>query len=845
MKPSSEREESAALALRIADRSLLLVPSIAFLIGVGLADLAALSRGEWFYWVSALLAGAYLALARGRRSTWVGIALLAGCFAALGFARLHAVLGASGVDWGERIPDEGMLVHLRGEVLSEPEARGAEKHNPWFPLNPERRFVFHARCRPWSEQPDADAAAPTVRVSVVGAEPSVQIGDTIEVRGRLYALRGPRNPGETDWRRIARLDGVAAGVHVENASLMRVVARSPGAAEAWRTRTLALLGGALHGDGPVGDADVGDRLLDAIILGQRSAIERNWNEIFARAGAVHFLSVSGFHIGTLALSAAWLASWIFRASHRGSAVAALLIVAAYLSFAEWNAPILRAAVLTLCFVGAAWLSRANTPMNWLCAAALLLAFIDPREVMRPGFQLCFSQVAVLVWLVPGLVVWVHRPADDTGSLLVLLWRRGWRIVVDACVISVVLWLFAAPIVWFHFGQIQPWGALGSLLLTIPMTLLLWAAFALIAVRMLPIVGEWLGGPVEGLVDGLVDLNLWVVQWFAGLPGASIRAAAPSGWWIVAAMFTAVLLAGSRRWPRRGRFAVRAVAVVAGLAIVLGAASEVLSRGPSREVLTAWIFDVGNGSAAVVQSAGAPPLIVDAGTLRNRDVAELVRGATQTRGATVVLSHADLDHYSGIPGLLRDNEGALLISGEFLRRESVVDGQLATFAAALPRELATRIVVAGDSWTVGDASVEVLWPPVDAAELPDNDQSLVLRITQHGRSVLFPGDIEEFALRALADRHARGEIDLQADVLIAPHHGAVVPGATESFLAAVAPEYVVASTARATEPLAALLDRLFEGRCGLVVTERSGAVRIEIGREGTISLQTPYLFHNTQ
>ncbi|MDX2198641.1 MAG: ComEC/Rec2 family competence protein [Phycisphaerae bacterium] len=845
MNPAPERDEATVLASRLAERAPLLLPTVALLLGIGAADSFRVHLGGPGYLLSASCAVAYLLMQRARVAPIFASAALFVCFASLGFARFSAVRVDSGVDWAARISADGMLAHLRAEVLTAPVSRPAEKRNPYYPIQVEQRVLFRARCIGWNDPTSDLGNAPILRISAAPGDSPVQIGDTLELRGWLYSIRGPRNPGEADWRRVSELDGVVAGVAVEDARLLRVVSRSPSIAEGVREAALARLSRALHGDGPDGDPDVGDRLLDAMILGQRSAIDRAWNEVFACAGAVHFLSVSGFHIGLLAFSAAWLASWVFRASHRGAAFAALLIVAGYLSFAEWNAPILRAAVLTVCFAGAAWLNRAHSPLHWLCAAALLLAAIEPREVLRPGFQLCFSQVAVLILIVPRIAALVYRPAQDTASLWLLMWRRGWRMVVDWCIIAAVLWVFAAPIVWLHFGQIQSWGALGSLLLTIPMTLLLWAAFALMAVRSLPLVEAWLGPPLQSALDVCVNLNLWIVRLFADLPGAAIRVAPPGGWWIVAAFGAAGVLVFAARFAPRVRRVAGAVALAGLIVVAVGIGIDIAARMPTGHSLTVWILDVGNGSAAVVQSAGAPPLIVDAGTLRNRDVAEQVRGATDARGATVVLSHADLDHYSGIPGLLGDDGGAVLVSGEFLRRESVVDGQLATFAAALPRGLATRIVVAGDSWTVGDASVEVLWPPAGEVELPDNDRSLVLRVTQHGRSVLFPGDIEEFALRALADRHSRGEIDLQADVLIAPHHGAVVPGATESFLAAVAPEHVVASTARSTEALAALVEKLFVGRCDLVVTERSGAVWIEIDREGTISLRTPYVFHNTQ
>ena len=66
-------------------------------------------------------------------------------------------------------------------------------------------------------------------------------------------------------------------------------------------------------------------------------------------------------------------------------------------------------------------------------------------------------------------------------------------------------------------------------------------------------------------------------------------------------------------------------------------------------------------------------------------------------------------------------------------------------------------------------------------------SLVLRITYAGRRILLTGDISTTAQRLLLSRN----IDLQADVLVWPHHGAVVD-TTASFFQAVNPRIVLVS-----------------------------------------------------
>jgi competence protein ComEC len=150
------------------------------------------------------------------------------------------------------------------------------------------------------------------------------------------------------------------------------------------------------------------------------------------------------------------------------------------------------------------------------------------------------------------------------------------------------------------------------------------------------------------------------------------------------------------------------------------------------------------------------------------------------------------------------------------------------------------VHAGDSLTLAGMPVEVLWPPADAdaAAWTANDLSLVLRVHAGPRTVLFTGDIEGRALRELLAADAAGTIHLASDVLIAPHHGSLVPESA-AFYAAVNPQVVVASSAEERPKLAALVDSALGAEAQLLSTARSGAVTVSVQPDGELRLETAW------
>jgi competence protein ComEC len=132
---------------------------------------------------------------------------------------------------------------------------------------------------------------------------------------------------------------------------------------------------------------------------------------------------------------------------------------------------------------------------------------------------------------------------------------------------------------------------------------------------------------------------------------------------------------------------------------------------------------------------------------------------------VLLSHADADHYNGVPGLLeRFSVGVVYVSPMmFENRSAALD---ALTSAIRRRGVPVREVSAGDHLSGGEGcGMEILHPPRRGALGGDNANSVVLAIEYQGRRLLLPGDLEPPGLNDLL-----AEEPWHCDVLLAPHHG---------------------------------------------------------------------------
>jgi competence protein ComEC len=124
--------------------------------------------------------------------------------------------------------------------------------------------------------------------------------------------------------------------------------------------------------------------------------------------------------------------------------------------------------------------------------------------------------------------------------------------------------------------------------------------------------------------------------------------------------------------------------------------------------------------------------------------------------------------------------------------------------------------------LGGANARGLWPQ-DASRVAaaNNNNSLVLRLTDGNRNFMLSGDIKKKVEAALVSEKA----PRQADFLKVPHHGSKT-SSTEGFLAAVQPKIAVISVGESNSfghPSSEVLDRYQQRGIRAYRTDRDGAV----------------------
>ena len=161
--------------------------------------------------------------------------------------------------------------------------------------------------------------------------------------------------------------------------------------ELWRTRVHRSIIDKVHSlwsPAPAG-------LVDAMVIGEDAFISRDLRVDFQRSGTYHVLVVSGMNVGILAFVTCWVLRRLRVSDLVASAITVVLAVA-YALLTDVGAPIWRATLMLVLYLGARLLYREKSMLNAIGAVGLGLLIVNPQVLFGPSFQLTFLCVLLIV-----------------------------------------------------------------------------------------------------------------------------------------------------------------------------------------------------------------------------------------------------------------------------------------------------------------------------------------------------------------------------------------------------------------------------------------------------------------
>src|SRR5258706_1764057 len=255
------------------------------------------------------------------------------------------------------------------------------------------------------DEPALEEASDADEVPAAAPAPAkFSYGQRLSFPGRLHVPRNFGNPGSFDYRQYLAERGIAATTSARGDQ----VAVLPGFAGThlgkWRSVIRASIIARIHMLWRPRDA----ALLDAMLVSERSLLDRETRTAFQRSGVYHLLVVAGLHLGIIALFVYWLAR-LLRVPEIPATAITLLFACAYAWLADDGAPVWRARLRLAVYTSPRLLYRDRAPLNAIGAAALVLLVFDPRALFGASFQLSFVAVLAIAGIAVPLLARTSAP----------------------------------------------------------------------------------------------------------------------------------------------------------------------------------------------------------------------------------------------------------------------------------------------------------------------------------------------------------------------------------------------------------------------------------------------------
>ena len=618
-------------------------------------------------------------------------------------------------------------------------------------------------------------------------------------------------------------------------------------------------------------------VLRAMLLGDRTFVDRNESISFQKTGVFHVLVVAGLHVGALAA----LLFWIGRKMRLSAVIQIFFVLAllgAYVAIVDQRPPVLRAALMTGIVLVAGCLFRRLDLLNSAAIAALGFLVWRPLVVLDSSFQLTFVAIAcigglALPWLdatiqpyARALRGWRDVTRDASHKPLVTQFRLDVRAafrwisalgpsalskpierslaetmivcfrICELFILTVVLQLGMTPLMAASFHRVTLTAPLVNLV-AVPLTgIIVPLGFLTLAMGLIfTPVAEMVAVPLVALTTFL----LHIVKWFAGFTHWSYRIPGPPAALVFFFFAIAVTLACAAHFAfSRKRIAIYGLVstwLVAGLLVAIFPFSPTRAAGK----LEASILDVGQGDSLFIVSPGGKTMLIDGGGafggFSGRPEPsgvdpgeEAVSPYLWSRGFkkidVVALTHAHQDHLGGLTAVLENFRVGQLWIGREVGSQALA--RLEELARA--RGVSVQHEIRGQKFDWDGAEGEFLWPETPSTEVaasPKNNDSLVLRLRYGNRTLMLPGDAEKAAERNILAEN--DEETMHADVLKVGHHGSK-NSTTPEFLAAVRPKIAIISSGDGNpygHPSPELMDRLQTAGIHILRTDTNGAVHV--------------------
>ena len=676
---------------------------------------------------------------------------------------------------------------------------------------------------------------------VIPADLCFQYGDFIRFHSKIKKIQSFHNPGSFNFERTLNRQGIYVSGFVANHAGIVLIRHNAASGVKLKLENFRLyLKQLIYTNAPSPQREI----IEAMTIGNQKAIPQDVRDNFAKTGTSHILSISGLHIGMVAAGGFFLILVLLKSSEymmlkfniiKMATAAAFLPIVIYALVAGMGTTVLRATLMAMAFLTSLLIGKQKDLYNILFGAALIILIIAPESLFEISFQLSFSAVFAILYIVPRLDNLALPIPSSAPAWLQKLIRRIYVFIL----VSAAATLGTLPIIVFYFNRVSAVTLIANLI-AVPLLgmLTLIPAMAFILTSLF---STWFAGFLISVASFFTGIAVAIINWLASWSCSSFSLVKPNLaeitiFYIFSFLLIQVVTPGNKinnqgflaRHPSFVK-----IALLITVVLILSDAAYLVTKNTYSTDLKITAIDVGQGASTLVQLPQGINMLIDGGGFHDSSfdmgravIAPFLYAQRIRKIDIVVLTHPHPDHLQGLIHIVNNFDvrevwctGVKADDDLYLFWEKLISDRKLKIKHVSSQSLPENI---------HGVHIQFLWPlhpPKQNDQKTSfnetNDSSLVMKITYGTRSYLITGDISSLIETLLI----HSGHNLKSDLLFVPHHGSVHSSSVD-FIRAVSCRFAIVSAGKNNvfhHPHPDVLDRYHVNGVVLFRTDQQGAI----------------------
>jgi len=336
------------------------------------------------------------------------------------------------------------------------------------------------------------------------ASKSLGYGDVIVAKTRLNPVQSSGNPHQFDYRKYLAQSGIYYQTWITSENWQKTENSRVNHLFDFSYRARDFMLNTLDTQGLTGDEFA---VAAAILLGFDDHMEPELRNLYAGAGALHVLCVSGLHVGIIFMIVSLLLKGL--TSKKGKLLRFFILLASIwmYAFITGLAPsVLRAGVMFSLFSWRELAREKSNSYNILAASAFLLLAYDPYLISKIGFQLSYSAVLGIISL--------NDPICKLLTFKNVVLDYFWKLSV----VSIAAQAGTFPLAIYYFNQFPVYFLLANLIVIPVVWLIVYTGIVALVVSAL---SKWLSALIVKFLSIQITFLNFSVDWINSLPFSKI------------------------------------------------------------------------------------------------------------------------------------------------------------------------------------------------------------------------------------------------------------------------------------------------------------------------------------